>query len=311
MTSRRSFIKNSAVFAAGATMPFSAGHLQAGFKMCLNPGNIGASFDIDRLLEMAIKYRYDAISPNIPALGKLSSSQLDAYKGKMKSHNISWGSTNLPIEFRKDEESYKASMQNLEKAAKVLANAGGTRMNTWVMPTHTERTYLQNFNAHARRLGEAAKVIEQYGIRLGLEYVAQKTTMTRSKYAFVRTMAEMKELIAAIDQSNVGFVLDSFHWYCAGEDRDDIKSLTPDDIVIVDLNDARIGFTRDTQLDGKRELPLATGVIPIKEFMTALKDIGFSGPIRPEPFNQPLRDLDDEEAVRVTYNSMKKAFDLV
>ena len=30
-------------------------------------------------------------------------------------------------------------------------------------------------------------------------------------------MAEMKDLIAAINRPNVGFVLDSWHWYTAGE----------------------------------------------------------------------------------------------
>jgi sugar phosphate isomerase/epimerase len=202
-------------------------------------------------------------------------------------------------------------MTQLASVAETIANAGGTRMNTWIMPTHDLYTYNVNFKLHRDRLKEAANIIGHYGIRLGLEYVGPKTLMVRSKYSFIRTMAEAKELIAAMDEPNVGFILDSFHWYCAGESKTDILTLENKDIVAVDLNDARTGFSADEQTDGKRELPMATGVIPIKDFLEGITQIGYDGPVRAEPFNQPLRDMDDEAAVKATYEAMKKAIDLV
>jgi len=104
--------------------------------------------------------------------------------------------------------------------------------------------------------------------------------------------------------------LDSFHWYCAGESKEDLLTLSNDDIVAVDLNDARSGFTADEQIDGKRELPSATGVIDLKAFLSALISIGYDGPVRAEPFNQPLRDMDDADALKATYDAMKKSFEL-
>ncbi|NND33318.1 MAG: sugar phosphate isomerase/epimerase, partial [Saprospiraceae bacterium] len=241
---------------------------------------------------------------------KMSDDARAGLLGKMKENNISWGSTNLPVDFRNDEEKFREGMSILADTASILASVGGTRMNTWVMPTHSLYTYRENFQLHRKRLKEAANIIGHYGIRLGLEYVGPKTLMARSKYSFIRTMAEMKELIEATGESNIGFVLDSFHWYCAGESKTDILTLDKEDIVTVDLNDARTGFEVDEQTDGKRELPLATGVIPIKDFVEGLVQIGYDGPVRAEPFNQPLRDMDDEEAVRVTFEAMKKAIDL-
>jgi sugar phosphate isomerase/epimerase len=260
---------------------------------------------------MAIKYGYQAISPFPKELAEMANEQKEELLAKMKAHDIIWGSTNLPIDFRNDEKKYREDMGMLADTAAVLSGAGGTRMNTWVMPTHALYTYNENFKLHRNRLKEAANIIGHYGIRLGLEYVGPKTLMARSKYSFVRTMAEMKELIADTGESNIGFVLDSFHWYCAEETKSDILTLDKEDVVIVDLNDARSGFEVATQTDGKRELPLATGVIPIKDFIEGLVQIGYDGPVRAEPFNEPLRDMDDEEAVRVTYEAMKKAIDLV
>ena len=71
------------------------------------------------------------------------------------------------------------------------------------------------------------------------------------------------------------------------------------------------GFDVADQIDGKRELPMATGVIPLQDFMDALVIIGYDGPLRAEPFNQPLRDMEDEAAVKATYDAMAKAFALV
>ena len=144
-----------------------------------------------------------------------------------------------------------------------------------------------------------------------LEYVAPKTMMVRHKYSFVRTMKELKELIEGIGEPHVGLILDSFHWYCAGDSTTDILSLSPEEIVTCDLNDARLDLGPDKQIDGKRELPGATGVIDLKSFLSALVQIGYEGPVRAEPFNKVLNDMENETAVRATYEAMKESFDLV
>ena len=48
----------------------------------------------------------------------------------------------------------------------------------------------------------------------------------------------------------------------------------------VDLNDAPAGIPVDEQVDNKRELPAATGVIDVKAFLGCLKEIGYKGPVR-------------------------------
>jgi len=79
----------------------------------------------------------------------------------------------------------------------------------------------------------------------------------------------------------------------------------------VDLNDAPPGVPKDQQLDGRRELPCATGVIEAASFLNALQQIGYDGPVRAEPFNKTLNDLDNEEACAATVKTMRKAFELI
>ena len=156
-----------------------------------------------------------------------------------------------------------------------------------------------------------AKVLGDHGVRLGLEYVGPKTSWTAMRYPFIHTMAEMRELIAAIDQPGVGLVLDSWHWYTAHETDADLLALKGSEVICCDLNDAPAGIAVDQQKDSVRDLPCATGVIDLKAFLGALVKIGYDGPVRAEPFKAELRRMPADESVRLTAKAMKQAFALV
>lgn len=281
---------------------------RARYKMSVNPGAIGVSLPFEQALDLAIKYGFEAISPQIGDLQGYSEPKLAGVIAKMKRRKIGWDATNLPVQFRNSAEEFKKGMDDLAAKAKTLQSVGATRMNTWIMPTHDTRSYRENFALHVSRLQEAAKAIQPFGIRLGLEYVGPKTLMTRDKFSFIRTMKEVQELLTEIDMPNVGLQLDAFHWFCAGETVADIEKLNSADIVTVDLNDAKEGRTADEQLDWERELPGDSGVIDLQGFLRALKKIGYDGPVRAEPFNKVLNELGDEAAMAATFKAMKRSF---
>jgi sugar phosphate isomerase/epimerase len=229
----------------------------------------------------------------------------------MKAKKLAFGAAGLTVDFRKDDQTLEAGLKELPALAQALQKAGVTRVGTWLSPTHETLTYLQNFTQHARRLREVATVLAGSGLRLGLEYVGPKTSWTARRYPFIHTMAETRELLAEIGKPNVGFVLDSWHWYTAGETQADLRSLKNEDIVAVDLNDAPAGIPVDQQMDLSRELPLATGVIDVATFLNTLNQLGYDGPVRAEPFNAALRKLPPEEALAATIAAMQKAFALI
>ena len=314
---RRHFLKNATILASTVIFPGltqAAHNISAAkrkFRLCLNPGAIGVQASQKELLQMAIEYGYEAIISMPDQLLEYGDSELSELTEEMKTHNISWGSASLPVDFRKDEDTFKKGLEKLPAYAKVLENAGATRMNTWISNGHNELPYMANFHQHKERLGNCAKILGEHGVRLGLEYVGPKTSMTRRRYPFMRTMGEVLELIAAIGEPNMGLVLDSFHWFCAEDTADDIRKLTPSAIVTCDLNDARADLSRDEQIDGTRELPASTGVIDLKAFLQALIDMGYDGPVRAEPFNKNLNKMDNEEALKVSTKAMKQAVALI
>ncbi|MDR8390368.1 sugar phosphate isomerase/epimerase [Aliifodinibius sp. S!AR15-10] len=284
---------------------------QRKFTMEFNPGIIGIEVDQVEAVQMAARYGFDAVYAYADFLAEISDAKRDELLGLMENNNIVWGHSGLPVDFRNDEDTFRRGIAQLPNIARGLQEAGVTRMSTWIMSSNNELHYMLNFRQHATRLREIAGILKEHGISLALEYVGPKTVWTANRYPFLHTMAETKELIAAIGQPNVGFHLDTAHWHSAGETKEDILSLSSDDVISADLNDVLAGVPREELPDTKRELPGATGVVNITEFLEALVEIGFEGPIQAEPFNEELNQMADQKAAMKTAEAMKKAFSAV
>ena len=152
---------------------------------------------------------------------------------------------------------------------------------------------------HVERLKPAAAILGEHGIRLGLEYVGPQTSWINSKHPFAHTMQQMGELCAAVGE-NVGFLLDCWHWYTAGETVENLRALSAEQVVDVHVNDAPAGIDLAAQVDNKRALPGETGVIDIAGFLGVLKELAYDGPVMVEPFSERVRQMDKEDAVAAT-----------
>lgn len=307
MISRRGALS---ALAAGASLS-AMNDAKRKMTIHLVPGSIGLQLTQREAIEMARKFGFESVAPDGVYLATLEPGQVDALTAEVRAKGLVWGNAGLTVEFRKDAQTFEADLAKLPAVAKALQRAGVTRMGTWIGPSHGSLTYLANFQQHTQRLRKITAVLGAHGIRLGLEYVGPKTLWSSNRYPFLHTMAECRELIAAVGPAHCGLLLDSWHWYTAGETAADIEALKNEDIVCGDLNDAPAGVPVAEQIDSKRELPMATGVIPVAEFLNALQKIGFDGPIRCEPFNAALRAMPKEEALRAVSDSMHKAFALI
>lgn len=274
-------------------------------------GNLGVSANQREAIELATRHGFESVGADGGYLASQSQEQLAELKAVLKEKGLRFGAAGLPLEFRRDDERFRESLAALPKFAAGLKRAGVDRTATWLTPCDDKLTYLQNFRQHASRLREAAKVLQDSGVRLGLEYVGPKTSWASKRYPFIHTIAEMKELIVEIDVSGMGFVLDSWHWWNAGETAADVRSLSGRDVIAVDLNDAPAGIPKDQQVDGRRELPCATGVIDVGAFLNALNQIGYDGPVRAEPFSQAVRQMPKDDACEAAAVALKKAFALL
>jgi len=314
---RRGFLKATAATIAGLgavqgpAAPAQDPRPKRKFTMALSCGAIGVGARPREAIELASRFGFEAVEPSSDFLGSLSDDELAQLLADLKAKKLVWASAGLPVDFRGEEARFTGGIKALAPFAKTLKRAGVTRLGTWLSPSHRTLTYLANFRQHARRLREVAKVLADYNLRLGLEYVGPKTAWARGRFPFIHTMAEMKDLLAEIGRENVGLMLDSWHWYTAHETEADLLSLRNADVVCCHLNDAPKGIPVDEQVDNRRDLPAATGVIDLRSFLGALVKIGYDGPIMAEPFRPDLGRLPRDEAVAAVAAAMKKAFALV
>ena len=313
--SRRTFCRSAVAAAVAAWVGAPAGAAErtegVRFYQNLSPGHIGVRANQRQLLDYAVECGFEGISPSTGEFMGKSDSQIRDWLATMENKGVRYGAGGLPVDFRRDEQRFRDGMARLPKQAKTLNRLGVTRVATWLLPGHNELTYLQNFKQHKERLREAAKVLKDHDIRLGLEFVGPRTSRARFRFPFACTQVGMMELVDAIGTGNVGLLLDSWHWYTSHGTVEEMERLSGRDIVHVHVNDAPAGIPVDEQIDNRRKLPVTTGVIDMKGFLNTLVRIGYDGPVECEPFDQELREMEDEAAVKETAKALDRAWALI
>jgi len=299
--SRRSFLAVTAL----AAQTRAAAHAM---QMHLSCGALGIQASQRQAVDLAAKHGFDVVDADGKFLGSLSDGELQDLLGLMEARKIGWAMAGLPVEFRRDEATFSSGMADLPAYARGLQRAGVHSVTTWARPGSNDMAYVANFKLHAARFRQIARALDGAGVRLGIEYVGPKTAWASQRYPFIHSMAEMRELISEIGQANVGLVLDSWHWYHAGDSGADILGLRASDVISVDLDDAPAGVAKDQMVDGKRELPAATGIVDVKTFLQSLQRIGFAGPVRAEPFNDAVRHMTPDDAAEAAAEALRKSF---
>ena len=313
MQNRRGFIKSSSIASLGlisfSQNLYSMDKLSSRkMKISLMPGTIGINVNANELLDLAIKNKFESIYPLINDLKKMSTMELSDYLDKMVSNSISFDVSILPVDFSQTDSVFNNGIKVLKDYCKVMRKIDSVGFCRWIMPTSNNLTYLKNFKIHKERLKECAKIIGDNDMKLGLEFVGPKTLMARDQFSFIRTINELRELISEIDERNVGYQLDTFHLYCANHSIEDLRFLNKDDIIMCQLNDAVNGRTRDEQIDLERNLPGKTGLIDTAPFLNFLQEVGYDRTVSAEPFNKDLNKMNNEEAAKITYDSIKNSF---
>lgn len=277
----------------------------------LNTGAIGVKATLAEQIDFARRHGFTGIDFSISEALALAEAQgVAAVKELFAAAGVRPGSWGFPVEYRRDEIAWQEGLKALPKQAELAAELGCMRTATWILPSHNERDFWTNFDFHVTRLRPAAQILSEYGHRFGMEFIGPKTLRDANKHLFVYTLDGMLALGAAIGTGNMGLLLDVWHLYTSHGSIDDVRKLRKEDIVSVHVNDAPADKAIDEQIDNVRALPGETGVLNIVDFLHALRDIGYDGPVTAEPFSQRVRDLPPEQAVAETAASMEKIWSL-
>jgi sugar phosphate isomerase/epimerase len=270
----------------------------------LSPGAIGIHVGLEESVALAARHGWPGCDlPAAEAARLAAERSVDDVAAIFTQAGVRTGGWGLPLNWREPYD--QAALDLLSQQAAVASKLGCTRVYTWLMPGSNERSFRENFAFHVAQLLPVAQVLAEHGCRLGLEFIGPRTMRDNHRYGFIYSPEGMLCLAESIG-ANVGLLLDAYHWHTAVGSLADIRTLRVEDIVYVHVNDAPSGVSVEAQLDQVRRLPGATGVIDIAGFLQAIHELGYDGPVTPEPFDKELAALPAEEACKVARYSMRQ-----
>jgi|TARA_Y100000310_G_scaffold345577_1_gene466812 sugar phosphate isomerase/epimerase len=266
----------------------------------LNTGVIGIRATMLEALELAKSNEFDGFDPSLGDAHKLAQDKSTQHvKGLFQDAGVQLGGWNLPVNWRGTDAEYYDHLAKLPERAAFAAELGCNRCITVIMAWDNNRPFRENWDFHVKRLTPPTEILNDYGISLAMEFIGPHTSRAPHKYGFLDSIDGLMALCAAMGTGNAGLLLDTWHCYTAHASLEDIKKLSKEDVVYVHINDAPAGIETDDQVDNVRALPGETGVIPLAEILRILKEIGYDGPVTPEPFSKKLENLSPEEATRL------------
>lgn len=259
--------------------------------LSLNSVLIGGRVPWPEFARLAAKVGYPGTDVDLGAAMKAGLAPTRALLSELK---IKPAAVNFPVEFRKDDATFRKDLEKLGDQASFSAAIGCPRMITWIMPSSkTPKAELRAL--YLKRFRACADVLARSHVRLGLEFLGPLHLRKMEPYEFIWRMPEMLAFARECG-SNVGLLLDVWHWHHAGATTDDIIKAGKDGIVHVHFNDAP-NLPPDQIRDNERLLP-GNGVINLVGFLRALKQIGYQDGLSVEVFGKFLHEMTPEEAAR-------------
>jgi sugar phosphate isomerase/epimerase len=275
----------------------------------LNQVTAGGGLAFDDYLALAARHGFEAVEFDISAAHAAGN---EVAAASFDTHGILPAAFGLPVEWRKDEATFRAELELLPELAAFAQQLGCTRCCTWVMPDGG--VPLADYRADSTsRFVEIAQVLNEHGVRLGLEFIGPHHFRSRPEnvwfYDIAGGLAVADEVNSRAGTHNVGLLVDCYHWHTAQNSAMDLASIPLEQVVHVHINDAPAGVAIPDLLDGVRELPGETGAIGITAFLSTLSALGYDGPVAVETFSDSLRKMAPDESASKAGAAIKHVFD--
>lgn len=272
----------------------------------LNAVTAGGGLSLSDYIALAARHGFRGADFSMEAahqMGAQAASELFA------SHNIRPGAWGLGVEWRRDRAALESGLSGLSDLAKTAAELGAGRCITWVPPQGGEPA--ADYEARVLpNLVEVARVLGDHGVQLGLEFLGPKHFRREPEQVWFYDIPGALDVAAKINErgvSNVGLLIDCWHWYTSGGTIMDLAAVPLEQIVHVHINDAP-DKPAEEQVDNVRLLPGQSGVIDIRGFLRTLSALGYEGPVAVETFSEELKNLTPDQSAERAAAAMRKVW---
>src|SRR5687768_3555318 len=151
-----------------------------------------------------------------------------------------------------------------------------------------------------RDYAELLAIGRELGIRPAMEFLGF--------VEHVNSIRTAREIMERSGDPTATIVIDWFHMV-RGDGRDtileDLRALKAEQIAIVHLDDVPYGKPFSEMTDGDRVYP-GDGDIPLGDLFAVLKEVGYSGPVSLELFNEELWSQDPYQVVKTGFEKSRQ-----
>ncbi len=312
MIQRRAFL---ATIAASAAVTLE-GRSRPGMFLALNNSLTGAQpgsgngpariMDYGDFLRLAASTGYAGADVTLNNAMKMDAQAVAALYRELK---LRPGlASQIPALFPKDQAVFQTNFKRLEESVRFMSAIGCSTMYAVILPS-SDVPKAELRKIYKERLQAVSEMLRPSKIKLGLKFVGLVSLRKRQPYEFIWRMDELRAFTKECGP-NIGVMLDSWHWHLAGATPADIVAAGRDRIVSVHVSDAPANLVAEQVKDDQRVLP-GEGVMDLVGFFGALKKIGYSGAVGPEPLGRFKREQWDgagaKLALDATRSVMKRA----
>ena len=152
-----------------------------------------------------------------------------------------------------------------------------------------------------RVLRELASIAERHAIGLAFEFLGPKDCS-------VQRLDLADEIVEKVNRTNIGLVIDSFHFYTGGSTIEMIDALDPKRLFIFHINDAE-DLPREQLTDARRLYP-GMGILPLTEMKRHFDKIGYDRVASIEIFRPEYWEQDPFEVAKQAKAAAEKVLGL-
>jgi len=186
-------------------------------------------------------------------------------------------------------------------AGKLLDTACELNANLVVACSSTRHEAISNPDRVANDMASLADRALKQGLRIGFEALPWAT--------HIRNVEQAACVVRLANRPNLGLVLDNFHLAWMGEGPETIRQLSPQEIALVQVADARLIQGMDVKMLSRnfRCFP-GQGELPVHAFYDAVRSIGYTGRFSLEVFNPGFKARPAQEICHMAMQSISPYF---
>jgi|JFJP01.1.fsa_nt_gi Sugar phosphate isomerases/epimerases len=265
--------------------------------------------DFQKLCHLANKYQFEGINIDLTVLNPLNIAESKKLLSQLNLKPVSFG---ISVDLFGSQKEFEQNLPEFELQAKQANEIGCNLTLCYLPPFADDLNFNDLFIQTSNRLRQLKPILEKNNIKIGFEFIGPTETRRSTKYDFIHTIDGTRALIASAGLYGYGgFKLDVHHWQNSGAGVLDIHHLDLEYILYVELNDGLPGYDIFTIPEFERELPFTTGVTKVEEFLKALHQKGYQGPVAVEPWNQGIQNMPLEDAIKTVKDSLDKSLSFI